>query len=103
MSEINLSGSEITVLKTMGLNGSQVMGEVLLSRVQGLEEAELLDVLQGLMAVGYVLGSKDNIRKVDEMLNVTFRVNSAYMKMLHSALDPRARQMQNKPRRRRRE
>jgi len=101
-SSINLSGSEISVLKALGLTGATTNGEVLQSRVGDFEEAELLDTLQGLTDIGYVISTRDSFRSVKEMQACNFRVNPAYMKMLQEVLDPRKRP-EKKSRRRRRE
>lgn len=101
-SSINLSGSETSVLKALGLTGATTNGEVLQSRVGDFEEAELLDTLQGLVDIGYVTSTRDSFRSVKEMQVVNFRVNASYMKMLQEALDPRKRP-EKKSRRRRRE
>lgn len=100
MSTVNLSGAEISVIKTLGLSGSSMKGEVLRRRVGGVEDAELLDTLQGLMQIGYVASSREGLRTVREMENAVFKVNPGYLKMLQEALDPR---MQNKARKKRRQ
>ncbi len=101
MSELKLSGGEISVLKAIGLTGASINGEILQSRLHGFEDAELLDTIQGLMAVGYIVGSKDNVRLVPEMLKTNFKVNSSYIKTLQEAMSPR--KEVKKTRRRRRE
>lgn len=102
MSTVNLSGSEISVIKALGLSGASTKGEVLGSRLHGFEDAELLDTLQGLMAIGYIQSSKESMRTVREMENATFKVNPSYVKTLQEALDPRLRNQKKKKRRVRR-
>jgi len=43
--EINLSGGEITLLKTMGLSGAPVYGKLLVERIGEMDSAEFLDEL----------------------------------------------------------
>ena len=59
--EINLSGGEISILKTLGLSGASITGKQMLERSGEMESAELLDALNGLIMTGYVLCSKVNI------------------------------------------
>ena len=49
MSEIKLSGGEITILKTLGLTGAQMAGTQLVDRIAEMEDAEFLDTLTGLI------------------------------------------------------
>ena len=56
--EINLSGGEITLLKTMGLSGAPVYGKVLIDHIGEMESAEFVDELNGLIMLGYVLSDK---------------------------------------------
>ena len=50
--EINLSGGEITLLKTMGLSGTSIFGRFLVERAGDMEQAEFLDELNGLISLG---------------------------------------------------
>ncbi len=86
--EIKLNGGEITVLKTLGLTGTQVAGKTLLERMEGLETAEMLDTLSGLIAMGYVLASKVNVRTIEDVERSLFRVNPSYSRDLKDALSP---------------
>ncbi|HEV8186056.1 MAG TPA: hypothetical protein VGP40_08880 [Chthoniobacterales bacterium] len=86
--EIKLNGGEITVLKTLGLTGTQVAGKTLLERMEGLETAEMLDTLSGLIAMGYVLASKVNVRTIEDVELSLFRVNPSYSRDLKDALSP---------------
>ena len=65
--EINLSGGEITLLKTMGLSGTPVYGKLLIERIGEMEKAEFLDELTGLISQGYVLCDKVNVRTMDDV------------------------------------
>src|SRR6266404_453156 len=94
--EINLSGGEITLLKEMGLSGTPVHGKVLTGRIGGMEPAEFLDELNGLIAQGYVLSDKVSLHSMEDVQHSVFRVNASY------ALHP-GRRREEKSRRRRRE
>ena len=52
VSEIKLSGGEITILKTLGLTGAPMAGTQLVDRIEEMEGAEFLDTLTGLIAHG---------------------------------------------------
>jgi hypothetical protein len=99
--EINLSGGEISLLKTLGLSGGSVSGKQLLERGGEMEAAELLDALNGLIMTGYILCSKVNISTMEDAENAYFRVNSAYARDLRDAINP-GRRREDKTRRRRR-
>lgn len=87
--DINLDGAEISVIKALGLGSSEVSGEDLIKRVQGLEAAELIDTLKGLMAMGYVDADKTAFYSLEEMEPILFQVNSGYAKDLKEAIDPK--------------
>ena len=65
--EIKLDGGEITIIKAIGLSGSQLAGKVLLDRLGDLEQAELIDTMTGLMDQGFVLSSKVNVHSMEDM------------------------------------
>jgi hypothetical protein len=87
MRELHLDGAEITVLKAMG-RGS-VSGDQLAEEVRGLEEAELIDTLQGLIMQGLVDTDISSFYNLEEMKKGNFQVNSGYSRELKEALDPR--------------
>ena len=99
--EINLSGGEITLLKTMGLSGGPVYGKLLLERVGEMEAAEFLDELNGLIQLGYVLCDKVNVRTMGDVERAVFRVNASYARDLRDAIQP-GRRREREGRRRRR-
>jgi hypothetical protein len=102
MSEITLSGGEITILKTIGLGGSPVAGRQLVDRMDDLESAEFLDALDGLMTMGYVVSNKVNIRTMDAVSSASFRVNPAFARILKDAVYPaRKREVKTSRRQRR--
>jgi len=94
--EINLDGGEVSIIKALGLGGSSVNGEDLAERVVGLEEAELLDTLKGLIVMGYVDADKTSFHTLEDIKRVDFRVNSGYTKELKEALDPQPRQKKSR-------
>lgn len=88
MSDINLNGGEITILKTLGLSGGLMAGKQLVEKMDSMEGAELLDALIGLMNEGYVLANKVNVRTLDALLSSSFRVNPTFSKDLRGAVYP---------------
>lgn len=101
MSEISLSGGEITFLKTLGLSGGAVAGEQLVGRLEEMDGAEFLDTLAGLMSMDYVVSNKVNIRTMDDVKKASFRINLACARDLRDAIYP-SRQKAMSGRRRRR-
>lgn len=100
--EINLSGGEITLLKTMGLSGTSTPGKQIVKSIGEMETAEFLDALNGLISVGYVLSNKASIRSMEDVERTFFRVNASYARDLRDAIRPSRRREQDRPRRRRR-
>ena len=100
--EINLDGSEISVLKAIGTSGAQIYGKLLIDRIGDLEKAELLETLTGLIASGYVVSNKVNIRLIQDVERAFFRVNPAFGKDLRSAMKPGKRREEQRARRERR-
>jgi hypothetical protein len=100
--EINLSGGEITLLKTMGLSGTSTPGKQLVKSIGEMETAEFLDALNGLISVGYVLSNKATIGSMEDVERTFFRVNASYARDLRDAITPTRRREQKRPRRRRR-
>lgn len=100
--DIKLDGGEISILKAIGLTGSPIFGKQLLERSAEMLPAELLDSLDSLISLGYVLANKVNIRKIEEVERAMFRVNQAYARDLKDALHPsRARERRGRRERRR--
>ena len=100
--EIKLDGGEITVLKKIGLSGTQMYGKMLIDRVDSMETQEFLDTLTGLIGLGYVLSNKVNIRVIEDVERAFFRVNPADAKDLRDAVNPGRRREQERARRQRR-
>jgi hypothetical protein len=100
--EIQLNGGEITILKAIGLSGSAMGGKFLLDRIEDVEAGEFIDTLDGLVAMGYLLATKVNIKTLEDVERTSFRVNPSYAHDLKDALDPSRRREAQKQRRRRR-
>jgi hypothetical protein len=98
--EVNLSGGEIALLKSMGLSGAPVFGKLLIQRVGDMETAEFLDTLEGLVSLGYVVSDKVSLRKMEDVERAVFRVNASYVRELRDAIRPGHRREQERRRRR---
>ena len=98
--EINLSGGEITLLKTLGLTGAPIYGKLLVERIGEMEQAEFIDELDGLVSLGYVLCDKVNVRTMEDVERAVFRVNPSYARDLKDALHPGRREPERRRRRR---
>ena len=99
--EINLSGGEITLLKTLGLSGTPTYGKILLEKIGEMGPAEFLDELDGLISLGYVLSDKVNVRTMEDVERAVFRVNASYARDLKDAVNPGRRREPERRRRRR--
>jgi hypothetical protein len=100
--EIKLTGSEISVLKMIGLSGSPVAGRMLIDRAGEMAESEFLDTLVGLIEQGFVLTTKVNLRLIEDVERAAFRVNPAEAKDLREAVNPNRRRERQRDRRQRR-
>ncbi|MGA3171401.1 MAG: hypothetical protein ABSE62_10340 [Chthoniobacteraceae bacterium] len=99
--EINLDGGEKEILKALGLSGTNLPGKMLLERAPGMEEAEFVSTLKGLMTMGYVLADKQSFHDFEDVEHAEFHVNSGYAKDLREAIDPRFRRERKEQRTRR--
>jgi len=88
-SDINLDGSEVTIIKTLGLSGAEMDGATLIEKMPEMVFAELMDSIHGLYSLGYVDADKGSFHNLEEFEKTHFRVNSGYKKELKEALDPR--------------
>src|SRR5205807_6636634 len=86
--EINLSGGEITLLKTMGLSGTPTPGKELVKRIGEMETAEFLDALNGLISVGYVLSNKVTIGSMEDVERdrKSTRLNSSHLVISYAVI-----------------
>ncbi|HET7511441.1 MAG TPA: hypothetical protein VFJ88_01665 [Chthoniobacterales bacterium] len=100
VSEISLSGGEITILKTIGLSGGSLSGNQLAERMDQLEPAELVDALDGLMMQDYVLCDRVNLRTIDDVKKSSFRVNPMHARELKDAVFPSRNKTETRRRRR---
>jgi len=98
--EINLSGGEITLLKTLGLSGTPNPGKLLVEDIAEMGEAQFLDDLTGLIEQGYVLSDKVNVRTMEDVERSIFRVNASYARDLKNALHPGRHEPERRRRRR---
>ena len=65
--EISFSGGDISVLKALGLSGGQVGGKSLVDRLGGMETAEIIDSLDGLIMMDYVQCDTEKLRSADDV------------------------------------
>lgn len=86
--EIQLDGGEITIIKALGITGSEITGEELMTRVPELMEAELIDSIKGLIMMGYVVADRQAFYDKEGLEQTKFYVNSGYAKDLKEAMDP---------------
>lgn len=99
--EINLDGGEKDILKAIGLGGSTITGKLLLERASGMEEAEFVSTLRGLLMMGYIVADKQSFHNFDDVEHAEFHVNSGYARDLKEALDPRLRRERKEQKNRR--
>ena len=100
--DIHLSGGDISILKVLGLRGAPVQGKTLAEHSGGMETAELVDAINGLITMGYVLSGKSRFYSMEDVERSTFRVNPSYAHDLQEAVQPGRRREQHERRRRRR-
>ena len=86
--ELNLDGSEITLLKRIGLSGGQIYGRLLIAELEKGETAPFLETLISLLDQNYILTNKVNIRQVEDVETAFFRVNPAFAIALRDAVNP---------------
>src|ERR1039457_1675117 len=100
--ETRSDGRAITILKTLGISGTRMSGNILIERVEGMESAELLDTLDSLISLGYVTSNKVTLIKMEDVETAILRVNPSYSHDLRDALNPSKRRDQDRSRRVRR-
>lgn len=88
-SDVHLDGSEISVIKALGLSGTDVDGADLLGRLPDFVHAELVDTLHGLISMGYVDADRHSYHRAEDFEKTLFHVNPSYAHDLKEALDPR--------------
>jgi hypothetical protein len=87
MSKINLEGGEITVIRAIGLSGTALLGRELKARVGSMSEQTLMEILQTMIALGYVSALPD-LDLVEDLDKVSLTVNSGYSRALKEAIEP---------------
>lgn len=75
-------------------------GRRLITRV-AMAEAELIDTINGLVQQGYIVSSKVNVQKIEDVERSGFRVNGAAARDLKEAMRPNRKKEDDRPRRRR--
>ena len=75
-------------------------GSQLIDRIE-MEEAELIDALEGLIALGYLQANRLGIRNLEAVKSASFRVSQTNPRELREAVYP-SRKKDEKGRRRRR-
>lgn len=84
--EIHLDGGDIMILKALGTSGTPMSGQLLRRRLKDMSKTELLEALESLLALDYILSTKVNLRDVDDVDQSSFRVNGAHARDLRDAL-----------------
>lgn len=85
---IPLDGGEITVLKSLGVNGTPVAGEVVAKICEKMDPSELVSIMKGLVDLGFVICEVENITNLDDIKTQDFQINSSYAKDLKNAMNP---------------
>ncbi len=86
--EIHLDGSEISVIKALGLTGGEKSGQELADLLSDFEEMELIDTLKGMIMMGYVVADRRSFYDQEGLYLTNFAVNSGYSRDLKDAMDP---------------
>ena len=100
---IHLDGIDISILKSIGLGGTSIPGDLLVERLSSLGEAEFVDALLSLIQIGYVESESATLHDIDAVKRTNFHVNSGYSKDLREAMNPNSRKEEKRSRRVRRE
>jgi hypothetical protein len=85
--EINLDGTETSIIKALGFGSGEMSGATLASLASELGSAELIDTVKGLISVGYVSCDR-SFQDEEEFKVVNFHINSGYARELKEALNP---------------
>ena len=99
--DIQLDGVEKQMIKAIGMSGTGTSGEQLITLMPGMEDAEFVSTLKGLLNLGYVLADKQSFHDLKDVANAEFRVNAGYARDLKEALDPRLKAERKEQRNRR--
>ena len=96
---INLDGGETSIIKALGFGGAPLNGAVLFERCAGLEEAEFIDTIKGLIMFGYVSCDESSLQTMEEVGKANFQINSGYARDLKEAVNPQPKQKSRRVRR----
>jgi hypothetical protein len=99
--DINLDGGEKEMIKAIGIGGAGISGKQLVAQVSGMEQAEFLSTLRGLLDFGYVLADKQAFHDLNDVEHAEFRINGSYARDIKEALDPRLKRARQELRKRR--
>lgn len=99
MRELSLSGGDLTVIKALGLSGTSMPGALLVDRIGHMEAAELIDTLEGLMMLGFVVSDSERLKDLDDLKRTNFHVNTSYVRDLKEALNPAPKKKERRRRR----
>jgi hypothetical protein len=86
----------------IGLSGTQASGKLLLDKLEDAEKAEFLETLDDLISQGYVLSTRVNIRKLEDVERSFFRASPVYARDLRDTINPSKSREQSRARRQRR-
>ena len=86
--EINLDGSEITIIKALGIGSGEQTGEELINKIPNMDLAQLAGTLRDLMMVGFIDADKPSFYADEEFRATHFQVNPGYARELRDAVDP---------------
>ena len=95
--EICLSGGDVSVIKALGLSGSQMSGRNLIGRLAAMDGAEIVDTLSGLVQMDYVLCDVDKLRSVSDMEEAKFSINTAMLRDLARGADAAEERVETHP------
>ena len=87
MSNINLDGGDVNIIRALGFSGTQMSGYELKMRIERMSNDDLAEALKMLVSLGYVTSTPemDGSEEIDQ---IQFAVNSGYAKALHEAIEP---------------
>lgn len=87
------------MIKSIGLAGSAITGTILISRCQGMGDAEIIESLKDLIALGYVVADNETFHTGSDIAKIQFRVNTSYSRDLKEAIDPQPKKVERRQRR----
>lgn len=91
MSSIHLDGGETSVIRSLGFGGTPISGNDLKTRLPGLGEKELFEIIETLISIGYLCATRE-CTKADDIGSTGFFVNPGYSRELRDAITPRPRE-----------